>query len=103
MGRNTLNLYLLKQTENNDYDTYDSMVVCAENEEKARRISPEDYVIWSEELQEFGHFWGSDNKWYSEKRLGYWASHIDNVEVIHLGQAEPTLTEGVICSSFNAG
>ena len=35
-----MKLYLLSQDDNNDYDTYDSIVVCAESEEDARnRIS----------------------------------------------------------------
>ena len=34
-----MNLYLLTQNENNGYDTYDSMVVSAENEEDAKYLS----------------------------------------------------------------
>ena len=36
-----LKIFKISQTENAGYDTYDSAVVCAENEEKAKRIHPE--------------------------------------------------------------
>lgn len=35
-----MNIYLLSQTENDGYDTYDSCVVIAENEEEAKTIHP---------------------------------------------------------------
>ena len=35
-----MNLYLISQNRNNGYDTYDSAVVAAESEEKARMIRP---------------------------------------------------------------
>lgn len=34
-----MNLYLISQDVNNDYDTYDSAVVAAESEEEARGIT----------------------------------------------------------------
>ena len=46
----SLNLYLLTQDDNNDYDTFDSMIVVAENEEQARMIHPDDYD-WSPDKQ----------------------------------------------------
>ena len=35
-----MNLYKISQSANNDYDTYDSAIVAAENEEEARKINP---------------------------------------------------------------
>lgn len=35
-----MNIYLLSQTENNGYDTYDSCVVIAETEKEAKLIHP---------------------------------------------------------------
>jgi len=35
-----MNLYLLTQTVNNNYDTFDSAVVAAETEKEALRIHP---------------------------------------------------------------
>jgi hypothetical protein len=36
-----LNLYLLSQSVNKDWDTYDSCVVAAENEDDAKSIHPD--------------------------------------------------------------
>ena len=35
-----MNLYLISQSVNNEYDTYDSAVVAAESEEDATKIHP---------------------------------------------------------------
>lgn len=35
-----MNIYLIWQTVNRGYDTYDSVVVCAESEEDAKTIYP---------------------------------------------------------------
>jgi hypothetical protein len=35
-----MNLYKISQTSNCDYDTYNSAIVCAENEAAARVIHP---------------------------------------------------------------
>ena len=35
-----MNLYLISQNHNNDYDTYDSAVVVAESAESAKRMHP---------------------------------------------------------------
>ena len=35
-----MNLYLLTQYTNDNYDTYDSCVVCAENPKEAKKIHP---------------------------------------------------------------
>lgn len=34
-------LYLVKRTDNVNWDEYDSFVVCAESEDEARRVSPD--------------------------------------------------------------
>jgi len=38
-----MKLYLLSQNDNNGYDTYDSCIVCAENEQDAITISPDEF------------------------------------------------------------
>jgi hypothetical protein len=78
-----MNLYLISQTENNGYDTYDSAVVCAPDMETARNIIPG------------GGFW-SDT--WSE-----WASCPENVTVKYLGVASEEIKQGIVCSSYNAG
>lgn len=79
-----LNLYLLKQTENDEYDTYDSAVVVAETEDEARLIHPNP----SRRRTSFG-----SKTWVDPEK----------VEVILLGEAIGSLKRGVVCSSYNAG
>jgi hypothetical protein len=78
-----MNLYLISQTENNTWDTFDSAVVCAPDEETARNIIPG------------GGKWGAI--WSS------WASCPEKVTVKHLGKADQEIKSGVVCASFNAG
>lgn len=82
-----MKLYLLSQTENNDYDTFDSCVVCAESEEDAKSIMP-------------NH--GKGQPFNSEEYNG-WASSIENVRCVEIGTANEDQERGVIVASFNAG
>lgn len=84
--KKSLNLYLISQSVNCEYDTYDSAVVCAETEEKARLVNPD----------------GSDD-WDGKKESGYgdWCDARD-VKVTLIGTAMPNI-KGVVCASFNAG
>jgi hypothetical protein len=79
-----MKLYLLSQTKNNDYDTYDSCIVCALDEESARLIRP-DSRNWE------------DNYSYS------WVIDPEHVKVKYIGEADSTIDVGIILSSFNAG
>ena len=81
-----VNLYLISQGANQDYDTYDSAVVVAESEEAARHTFPRK--------------WGREGNWW-EQDYGEWA-HPEDVNVILLGTAEKDIP-GVVCASFNAG
>jgi hypothetical protein len=81
-----MNLYLLTQDDREDYDTYDSVVVCAESEADAVTIYPNNY----------GTSWNT-----SEYRS--WALTPDLVEAEYLGQAHDNLKRGVVLASFNAG
>jgi len=93
-------LYLISQSENNGYDTYDSAVVCAKSLDEARYISPSEYDEWR------------DGAWYFKYSNGRkeetptggdtWA-HPDKVKVVLLGVAEESINEGIVCASFNAG
>jgi len=75
-----MNLYLLSQHQNNWYDTFDSLVVAAKDEESARNIKPS------------SRDWGCD-----------WAYSPDQVTVEFIGKAIKGTLEGVVLSSFNAG
>jgi len=76
-----MNLYLISQDENDDYDTYDGMVVAAENEAIARNITPTK----------------------SGFETNSWCSSPDKVEVKLIGRAVKGTVSGIILSSFNAG
>lgn len=77
-----MNIYLLSQSDNRGYDTYDSCVVYAESEDAARLILPSEYA-------EFGG--------------GTWADSPEGVEVQYLGATGNVAAPGVILASFNAG
>ena len=76
-----MNLYLITQTVNNGYDTYDSAIVCAKDETAAKGFHP-----------------GS-----GEWDCSTWCATPDQVTVKLIGTAAPGRPEGVVLSSFNAG
>ena len=78
-----MKLWVISQSENNNYDTYDSAVVAAETEELARNTHPSEYGKWGED--------------YSS-----WCSAPDKVKVKLIGDAIPETKPGVIVASFNA-
>ena len=86
-----MKLFLIAQEKNQDYDTYDSAVVCAPNEEKAKRTHPSTQGI---------------EDWPKQSCMGTWVpfNHVEKyVKVTYLGEAAEGVKEGVVCASFNAG
>ena len=81
-----MNIYLLEQSSNTGYDTYDSCVCIAKNEEAARNTTPSSYSIW-----------GCGDT-YTD-----WAYKPSDVKVTKIGLADSGEDAGVICASFNAG
>ena len=79
-----MKLWVISQTVNNDYDTYDSAVVAAETEEQARNILP------------------SGDDWYEAGRYCGWANNPSEVNVEYLGETDREIS-GIVLSSFNAG
>lgn len=79
-----MNLYLLSQSENTDWDTYDACIVVAYDAEEAKHILPRKY-------SKFG-----------ESRSS-WCSSPDFVRVELIGVAVEGLEKGVVLASFNAG
>lgn len=77
-----MNLYLLMQSENSGYDTYNAMVVAAENEEQARMMRP------------------LDDEW-CKCSYNTWASSPENVNVKLIGVAVDGTESGEILASFN--
>jgi hypothetical protein len=78
-------LWVISQTENTGYDTYDSAVVAAETEAEARSIRP-----------------GGD-PWLTQMRYNDWADSPDGVVVHYIGEAAADVPPGVVIASFNAG
>jgi hypothetical protein len=76
-----MKLFLIWQDINTDYDTYDSAVVVAPDEESARHSLPANWVGGCEEQ--------------------HWALP-ENVHVQYLGESEETLPR-IVCASSNAG
>lgn len=82
-----MNLYLLSQDVNDDYDTYDSVVVAAPSEAEARFIHPAPYKKnWNGLGEEY-------DTW----------CHAADVRVTLIGVALESQEAGVILASFNAG
>jgi len=87
-----MKLYLISQTENEGYDTYDSVVVVAKCKEDSRLILPGWY-------DEFDGEWHETN-WGDRE----WASCPENVASKYIGESRFDERAGtVICASFNAG
>jgi hypothetical protein len=79
-----MKIYLLSQTENNEYDSYDSCVVCAENEDDAKTIAP-------------------DGGYYPKWSKYNWVTSPDLVQCKEIGIANDDQVRGIICASYNAG
>ena len=90
-----MKLYKISQNQDSDYDTYDSAVVAAPNEEIARNINPSDGepLDWKEIAI------------ISEKHTSWscWCTSPDQVIIEYIGEAAIGIKQGVICASFNAG
>ncbi len=81
-----MKLFLISQNENTAYETYDSAVVVAPDEETARNMDPSDGTVIT--------------KW---DRMWKWAKSASSVKVEYLGEAADELEQGVVCASYNAG
>jgi hypothetical protein len=97
-----MKLWLISQSVNNDWDSFDSAVVAAETEQEARFIHPEHYpshdkIRWNGSKW----FWYLNDGRVLDYRSGSWTSP-DNVSVEFLadGYDGPS---GTVLASFNAG
>jgi hypothetical protein len=82
-----MNLYLISQKVNNEYDTYDSAVVCAKDAEQARRMHPQDW----HEITDWPDYDGS------------WVHSVDDVSARLIGVASEDCAAGLVLASFHAG
>jgi len=92
-----MKIYRIWQEVNNTYDTYDSVIVCAENEEEAKRISPSEFREWNNKDQWVYNY--GDKK---PTRNGTWCE-LEYIQVELIGNAKKGTKKGVILASFNAG
>ena len=92
------NIYLVSQDINNDYDTYDSMVVIAKNEDEARKTNPCGYYFYDEEWIDI-----IPNGIVTKEHGDQWvaAEDINKLKVRLIGTTENKY--GVVLKSFNAG
>lgn len=83
-----MNIYFVSQKENYDYDTYDSFVIIADNEEEARYTHPANPI----------------KEWDGIKsRYDSWCD-AEDVTVEYVGKAgEWYIQKTIICASYNAG
>ena len=75
-----MKLFLIEQSENTGYDTYDSAVVVAESDEVARDIDPSrdgELIKWD---RDYSLCWD-------------WCEHPENVKVTYLGEAVSKKTQ----------
>ena len=81
-----MKLYLLTQTANVNYGTYDSMIVAAENLNEAKHIHPEGNLNWD----------GKTTDWESWCDIKY-------VECKLIAKNCIYKTKRIVLTSFNAG
>lgn len=80
-----MKLYLLGQTDNRQYDTYDYCLVCAANEADARTIDPN-----GNEFKE-----NPENEGYND-----WAKTKHGITCEEIGEANSNQPRGVIIASY---
>ena len=108
-----MKLYLLEQNLNNTWDTFDSCLVVAPNEDIARTIhpytNPNGYcysksktIIEHNELN-----WNNEDRYYDRTRKGdSWVKRSlrSRIKVTYIGEADSKYTEPqCIIASYNAG
>jgi hypothetical protein len=101
-----MNLYLISQTVNVGYDTYDSAVVAAEDFVAASLTHPGPWFFECVDMPSRWIIYQWDGKRWEDQdhQEAYddWATPAD-VKVEFIGTARADLQSGVICASFNAG
>ena len=97
-----MNIYLLEQEINTGYDTYDSCVVIAENENDARQIHPSDFVTHVTDNKWMGTYSGGNKIGDEYEQSGYdWVEYSQISEIKVLGVAFPYKQRLAIGSFLN--
>lgn len=98
-----MKLWVISQTANDGYDTYDSAVVAAETEDDAKLIHPNGGLVWGGHTDYAGENftgWGRSGD-YCRVSSGW--TDPESVSARYIGEAAPGTKRGVILGSFNAG
>lgn len=96
-------IFLLTQTSNRGYDTYDSCVVIASGPEAASLMHPDEDKKWLESMGKWGMKYDYNDEWFTEHDEGCWAPP-DEVKVTLIGRAKVDYDNPkVVCASFKAG
>lgn len=90
--KNEMQLFLVATDEYLGWDTYDSFVICCENEYVARNSHPQNgqYKWWTTKNMVHNKSWVPPEK-------------VEELKVVFLGEAADSIKKGIICSSFHAG
>lgn len=91
-----MNIYLVSQNDNDGWDTFDSFVCYAPNEEVAKKMLPNVGVLLKP-----NEYWNKDGK--HDNKYSTWAMNINSITVKLLGSNAEITESGVILASFNAG
>ena len=95
-----MNLYLISQDINDDYDTYDSAVVAAKSPSDAKNIHPSSPVTHATDGEWMGAY-ANGEEYQADSTDWVPYSRIDSIDVVYLGKTR--LERGVVLASFNAG
>jgi hypothetical protein len=87
IGGFKMNIYLISQTENCDYDTYDSFICFALDEQDARQMHPS----------------GDNEAWLDSFDSSSWCSTPDQANVVFIGNNPAIEEPSIILCSYNAG
>lgn len=101
MSRRIKNIYKVSQSVNRGYDTYDSMVVVANNVDEASKLSPSEFRVWSED-RDCWMFVYSDGETRPDTSSKVWCHPKDTTAEL-IGVTDLYSENQVILASFNAG
>jgi hypothetical protein len=83
-----MKLFLIEQSKNTDYDTYDSAVVIANDEKEAKDMHPQDGLALN----------ANSDIWRNSK----WCLLPSDVSVTYLGESIES-AKRIVCASYKAG
>jgi len=93
-----MNIYKLIRDDIGGYDTYDSAVVVAENEEQAKKMHP------SHTSHPYIDDYATEKWWEEDDMYKSWTHDLSKIQVTLIGKANKSFDKPqVIVASYNAG